>query len=496
MKKYITMLKYVCCFSILLSILSCADDELFRETNTNKEGFATLDANLLLTTVQASISGGRREQWRTNLVYGEGIVQHLGGSWAASEYGAFYKHNEDYESALWTTNYGDGIVRDLIDIQERTKDKEEFTNLNAIAKIIKVMVFQRLTDTYGNVPFSEAGLGFYQNIYLPKYDNQQEIYTQFFILLEEAFQQLNENADEVTGDNFYGGDIAQWKKMANALRVRCAMRISMVDEAKAITEINAAISNGLFESNADNCFGHHDNTPFNISGAEKSGNGFSQALKGAGAIYDHPTEIILSKLTNDPRKELWFLPGATGVIEGVSANNFRWDHPGGSGNLGVIQPIISNNDSPYLHLSYSEVQLLLAEASQRNLIVGNVQEHYQKGIEAGILQWTSYGATVDASAATAFAASKTLTPGNEIEEIATQQWLTLFTNGMEAYANLRRVNFPILDAVTRLDSQTNGVMPNRLGYPVEESTVNKKNYETANAQYPEGWLSRVWWDIN
>ncbi len=493
MKKYITILKCVCCFSILLSILSCADDELFRETNTNNEGFSTLDANLLLTTVQASISGGRLEQWRTNLVYGEGFVQHLGGSWATSNFGAFYKRNAGYEAALWSSNYGDGIVRDLIDIQERTKDKEEFTNLNAITKIIKVMVFQRLTDTYGDVPFSEAGLGFYQNIYLPKYDSQQEIYTQFFILLEEAFQQLNENADEVTGDNFYRGDIAKWKKMANSLRLRCAMRISMVDEAKAITEINAAISNGLFESNADNCFGNHDDTVFDIDGAEKSGNGFSQALRSA---EDHPTELILRKLEGDPRKELLFLPGVSGVIEGIGANNYRWDHPGGSGNLGTIQPYISEMDAPYLHLSYSEIQLLLAEASQRNLIAGNAQEYYQKGVETGILQWASYGADVDASLATAFATSKTLTPGSEIEEIATQQWLTLFTNGMEAYANLRRVDFPVLDPVTRLDTDTNGVMPNRLGYPVEESTVNKEHYETANAQYPEGWLSRVWWDIN
>ncbi len=489
---------YICFMALILNVMGCEDDNLFRETNTNREAFSSLDPNLLLTTVQASLSGGRLEQWRANLIYGEGFVQHLGGSFSVSNYGAFFKHNAEYETALWQSSYGNGIIRNLIDIQERTKNNTAFKNINAISKILKVMVFQRLTDSYGDIPYSEAGLGFYEGIYFPKYDNQQEIYDNFFVLLDEAYNQLDDkpNADKITGDNFYNGDISKWKKLANSIRLRCAMRISIVDEAKAIAEIQSALNNGLFESNDDNCFTHHDKTGFNTIGAEKNGNGLSQALKGNGVILDHPTEILLRNLVGDPRMNIWFLSGNSGNIEGVSSNNFRWDHPGGSTNLGIIRPYLYNDDAPYLHISYSETQLLLAEAAQRGFISGDVQNYYQNGIEAGILQWLAFGADINQADVKAFVETKTLTPGNEIEEIATQQWLTLFLNGMEAYANHRRTDLPVLDAVTRTDTDTNGVMPKRFPYPGEESTINEINYEAARLKYPNDWLSPIWWDVN
>ncbi|UOB16673.1 SusD/RagB family nutrient-binding outer membrane lipoprotein [Abyssalbus ytuae] len=492
------IIKYLFFSFLIFNMEGCIDDHLFRETNTNSEGFSSLNPNLLLTTVQASLSGGRFEQWRTNLIYGEGFVQHLGGSYAVSNYGAFFKHNAEYETALWQSNYGNGIIRNLIDIQEQTKNNETLNNLNAASKILKVMVFQRLTDTYGDIPYSEAGLGFYEGVYFPKYDDQQEIYNDFFVLLNEAYHQLNDDpeADKITGDNFYNGDISKWKKLANSLRLRCAMRIYEIDEIKAVNEINEAITNGLFENNDDNCFTHHDDTGFNITGAEKNGNGLSQALKGNGVVLDHPTEIILRNLADDPRLNIWFLPGSTGKIEGVSSNNFRWDHPGGSENLGVLQPYLYKNDAPYLNISYAETQLLLAEAVQRGFITGDAQSYYQKGIEASILQWSAYGADIDESQAKEFAENKQLTTGNEIEEIAIQQWLTLFMNGIEAYANLRRIDLPVLDAMTRTDTDTNGVMPKKLPYPGEEATLNPDNYEAASQKYPNGWLSNLWWDVN
>ena len=498
MKTPFKAIKVVYFISIILIMIGCEDDVTFGKTNTKDDAFSTFDPNLLLTTVQASLSGGRLEQWRTNLVYGEGFVQHLAGSFQVSTYGTFFQHNAGYEQALWQSNYGDGIVRHLIDILERTKNKGNSRNINAVAKILKVMVFQRLTDTYGDVPYSEAGQGFYSGIFDPKYDDQQAIYDDFFVLLDEAYHQLDDSdqGDPITGDIFYNGDLSKWKKLANALRLRCAMRISLVDQTKAITEIRSAISNGLFESNDDNCLGHHEDVEFGTIGARKHGNGLSQALKGNGSVMDHPTKAIIRNLIGDPRLNIWFLPGNAGGIEGIYPNNFRWDHPGGSGNLGILQPYLYKNDAPYLHISYAETQLLLAEAVLRGFISGDAQNYYQNGIEASILQWSSFGANIDPDEAKEFAVSKTLTPGSEVEAIVTQQWLALFLNGIEAYANYRRTGIPALDTITRGESETNGIMPKRLPYPIEESTINQENHEAANAKYPNGWLSNIWWDVD
>ncbi|MBL3658401.1 SusD/RagB family nutrient-binding outer membrane lipoprotein [Fulvivirga sediminis] len=492
--KFIKVITFIC---LLLVASSCADDDLFGDTNTNKEAFPTLDPNLLITTIQASLSGGRLEQWRTNLVYGEGFVQHLGGSSAVSNYGAFFNHNAAYEEALWQSNYSNGLVRYLVDVLERTKDEERLANVNAVAKILKVMVFQRLTDTYGDVPYSEAGQGYYKGIFYPAYDDQKDIYYDFFELLDQAFNQLDdgEQADKITGDNFYEGDISKWKKLANSLRLRCAMRIALVDREKAIAEIESALANGIFQNNNDSCYGHHEDVEFGTAGAQINGNGLSQALRGNGSVMDHPTKTLIRNLQGDPRLTMWFLPGNISGIEGLDANNFSYEHPGGADNLGLLRPLLYRNDAPYLHISYAETQLLLAEAVVRGLIQGNALNYYQNGIRASILQWTAYGVSINAAEARSFAEGKTLTPNNKLEEIITQQWLTHFLNGIEAYANYRRTGMPALEPITRPESSTNGVMPKRIPYPGGESIINPEHFEEANSKYPNGWLSALWWDV-
>ncbi|OHT46802.1 SusD/RagB family nutrient-binding outer membrane lipoprotein [Flavobacterium tructae] len=499
MKKYIIQLaKYTLGAIVLLSTTNCADDELFRETNTNPESFVTIAPSAQLTGVEASFSGAIFEQWRANLIYGEGFIQHLGAAWATATFGSFYASSTEYQGALWNANYGGGLIRNVIDLNERTNGKAEFTNLNAVAKTLKVMAFQRLTDLYGDVPYSEAGLGYYKNIFYPKYDSQKDIYTDFFKVLDEAYNQIQSGTDPIKGDIFYAGDVSKWKKMISSLRLRCAMRISKVDPALAKEQIQKAVANGIFTSNDDNCYMKHDATLPETVGAVNNGNGLSHALKG-NELTDRPTTTLFDALGDDPRKKIWFLPAPNGNYVAINPNMYGYNFPGGGSNISRLQPYLYENSAPYLHLTYSETQLLLAEASFRNLYTGDTKNLYKKGMEAGIRQWVIFkdASIIDNNAITAFLATKNLTPGKELEEIATQQWLTLFLNGMEAYSNHRRTNFPVLVKITNVGSTTNGVMPTRMPYPPEESTSNKENYLAAGAKYNNNsWLAKVWWDVD
>ncbi|MDX6191469.1 SusD/RagB family nutrient-binding outer membrane lipoprotein [Flavobacterium sp. Fl-318] len=500
MKKYIQQLtKYVLGMILVLTTTNCADDDLFRETNTNPETFVSVDPSTQLTGIQAAMSGGWFEQWRANLIYGEGFIQHLGGSWPVANYGSFFIASREYQEALWISNYGGGLVRNLVDVLEKTNGKPEFNNLNGMAKVLKVMTFQRLTDLYGDIPYSEAGLGYYKKIFYPKYDSQKDIYTDFFKVLDEAQNQMQPQSIPTKGDLFYAGDAAKWKKMISALRLRCAMRISKVDPALAKEQILKAVANGLFTSNADNCYMKHDATLPETAGALNNGNGVSQGLKGSGPVYDHPTITILNLLGNDPRKKIWFRLNPNGIYEGINPNNYRWDHLPSSNNLSELQPYLYENSAPYLHFTYSEVMLLLAEASFKGLYTGDAKDYYKKGIEAGIRQWSIFKdeSIIDNAAINTFLATKNLTPGKELEEIATQQWLTFFLNGIEAYTNYRRTDFPVLIKITRPASGTNGIMPTRMPYPIEESTSNRDNYLAASAKYNNNsWLAKVWWDVD
>lgn len=500
MKKYtIQLTKYVLGIMFVLTATNCADDELYRETNTNPETFVTIDPSAQLTGIEAALSGGWFEQWRANLIYGEGFIQHLGGSWTVANYGSFFIASREYQEALWNANYGGVLVRNLVDVLERTNGKSEYNTINGMAKVLKVMTFQRLTDLYGDIPYSEAGLGYHKGVFYPKYDTQKDIYTDFFKTLDEAQNQIQSGSAPVKGDLFYAGDPSKWKKLAGSLRLRCAMRISKVDPALAKEQILKAVNEGTFTSNADNCYMKHDATLPETIGALTNGNGMSQALKGAGAVLDHPTTTILNLLGNDPRKKIWFRLNPNGIYDGINPNSYRWEHTPNSDYLSALQPYLYENTAPYLHLTYSETMLLLAEASFRGLYTGNVNDYYKKGIEAGIRQWSIFKdeSIIDNNAINTFLATKNLTPGKELEEIATQQWLTLFLNGIEAYSNYRRVNFPVLVKITRTASGTNGIMPTRMPYPIEESTSNKENYLAASAKYNNNsWLAKLWWDVD
>jgi len=491
----------------LFTLVGCTEnfDELVKDP-------VALSANPSgqLTFIQLSMSGDSYYQWRANLIYAGGFVQHYSGSWAVTEYGSKFKKNDDYATALWRSVYSNEL-KNAVDIIDKTNGDPTSTNMNAVAKIIKVMVAQRLTDLYGDVPYSDAGLGFSEGIVTPKYDKQEDIYTAFFSELDEAFNQLNTGGGTVKGDLFYGGDIAKWKKLANTMRLRLGMRISEVNPSEAAKQVKAAVQNGVFESNADNCIMNHLDVSFNGSLSDFRGNGLSQAFVG-NEHGDHFSSLMINFLRNngDPRLTMIATPKTGSVnwgpiapgeelYEGVPPGSFRWDIPGGSNAASGIQPYLKQNTTPFLHVSYSEAQLLLAEAAFRGWISGSASDYYNKGVEAGIKQLEIYGATAASQAnIDTYLNANPLVVGEEMEQIGTQIWVTYLFNSIEAYSNWRRTGFPHLIPITNPDSETGGVTPTRFYYPNDEMQKNKVNYLDALSTMggKNDWTDKVWWDVN
>jgi len=502
-------IKYIIAILAVFTVVGCTEnfDELIKDPvalSPNPAG--------QLTFTQLCMSGNGFYQHRTNLIYAGGFVQHYSGSWAVTEYGSKFKKNDEYATALWRSVYSNEM-KSVVDIIEKTNGDAGAVNMNAVAKIMKVMVAQRLTDIYGDVPYSEAGLGFSKGIVTPKYDKQQDIYNAFFKELEEAFVQLNANGGSVKGDLFYNGDIAKWKKLANTMRLRLAMRISEVSPAEAEKQAKVAFQNGVFASNEDNCIMHHLNFPFNDdpSKLDFRGNGLSYGFIGD-EHGDHFSSLLIDYLRNngDPRLTMIATPktatpagGAPAPGEnlyvGVPPGTFRWDLPGGSGTASGIQPYIKVITAPFLHVSYSESQLLLAEAAFRGWVSGSAADYYKKGVEAGIKQLEIYGAPAASQAnINTYLSAKPLMAGTEKEQIGTQLWVTYLFNSIEAYSNWRRTGYPHLLPITASDSQTGGVTPTRLYYPNDEMQKNEVNYLDAVSRLggTNDWTGKVWWDVN
>lgn len=465
-----------------------------------------------LTFTQLCMSGNGFYQHRTNLIYSGGFVQHYSGSWAVTEYGGKFKKNDEYATALWRSAYSNEM-KSVVDILDKTSKDPAASNMNAVAKIMKVMIGQRLTDIYGDVPYSEAGLGFSAGIVTPKYDKQQDIYNSFFAELEEAFVQLNSGGGSVKGDLFYDGDITKWKKLANTLRLRLAMRISEVSPAEAEKQAKIAFQNGVFESNDDNCIMRHLNFPFNDDPAKLDfrGNGLSYGfISDQGG--DHFSSLLINFLRDngDPRLTMLATPktvSSTGgapkpgesLYEGVVPGSFIWEVSAGSESVSDIQPYYQQLTTPFLHVSYSEAQLLLAEAAYRGWVSGAAADYYKKGVEAGVKQLEIYGAPAASQASiNTYLSAKPLVAGTEKEQIGTQLWVTYLFNSIEAYSNWRRTGYPHLVPITSPESQTGGVTPTRLYYPNDEMQKNEKNYLEAVARMggKNDWTGKVWWDVN
>lgn len=128
-------------------------------------------------------------------------------------------------------------------------------NQKAIAMILKTFIMWTTTDKWGDMPYSEALQG--AAILLPKYDEQQAIYTAMLKDLVDANAAFNPTGATVQGDIVYAGDVAKWRKFSNSLRMLIALRMTKryptLGGFAATEFFNAATSPyGFISTNADN----------------------------------------------------------------------------------------------------------------------------------------------------------------------------------------------------------------------------------------------------
>lgn len=525
-------------FGFLLIIVVFVSCNKFGDLNVDPTKSANLDPSIEVAYAQQKFSGDVGVQERVGLVLTEPLVQQFAGGWA-NQYGQFYQRNQGYMALLWENNYAND-VKNIVDAEFRSRNGTN-QNLNAMARVVKVYVFARLTDLYGDIPYFHASTGFTEGNVTPVFDKQADIYSDFFNQLDTAMTLFKTGTGNLQNDVFYNGDVAKWKKFTSSFRLRLALRIAKRDEAKARLEVAKAVADGVMASNDDICMTRHDDNLNNYG--NYTGNGMSSALRQGGfpsGYRVHNSFINQLKSTNDPRlyvfvRNYWDeQPGATWETRiditdsvrakvgsfGVGLKDFVWDDwkntititdPGvgtisvgnNSQKLQVAKPLMANN-APFFHLTYAETEFLLADAAVRlGLNVGaSAGEHYKAGLRAACKQLAYYPGSVPISdqEISQFVSDNALQPGKELEQINTQLWVAYFLNGPEAYANLRRSGFPKLPSGYRTDGYSDAdtkEMPRRFEYPLSEKSLNKNSVAEAVQRMggKDDWNNRVWWDM-
>jgi hypothetical protein len=393
----------------------------------------------------------------------------------------------DRMQAYWNTYFA-GPLKDIQLVIEKGEAAQR-PRVEAVGKIWKSWTFHLVTDLWGDVPYTEALRG-EEGITTPAYDAQRDIYVGLLADLTAAAGMLPGSGEGFgTGDILYANDFEKWRRFANSLRMRLAMRLSEEDATTARTEFIAAYNAGGFQSNADNAM-----------------------LQWAGAPYDNPlfedwqgrddhgisaTMVETLKSLSDPRLQLYAEPAQ-------SDGEYR-----GLGN-GISEPPLSiasysrigdfwradGAATPTALMTYAEVLFLQAEAAARGWITADAATLYRNAIIANMNQydaWSPANGPTDAEI-TAYLALPAVqySAATGVAQINLQKWIALYMNGSETWANWRRVGVP---ALTKGPDMGTPRIPVRFSYPDGEQSLNNANLQAAVTRQGGGLdlVTPVWW---
>jgi len=367
------------------------------------------------------------------------------------------------------------------DVSDAGTQKNEI----AIIDILQVYTYYYLVTTFGNVPYSQA---LDVSKPFPKFDDAKTVYYDLLTRLDADIAALNTSAGSFdSADVIYNGNPTAWKKFANTLKLKMGITISDYDTAKAKTVVEAAVTAGVFTSNADNAkFKYLSSSPnTNPVWVDLVQSG-RQDFVGCSTIM---TYLQPGTPQADPRLPYYFTVNQSGAYAGAapgaSAQFSQFSKP--SGPLLVLSSIgqVTNPDFPGLLLDYSETEFNLAEAAQRGYNVGGtVAGHYTNGISASMDYWgvptaaqALYLALPNVAYATAYDPTAPATVLTAAQKIGIQKYLALYNRGWDAWTETRRIDYPVLTAPATALS----VFPVRLKYPKNEQNINIVNYNAAAA---------------
>lgn len=394
----------------------------------------------------------------------------------------------------------------------------------ALATVVKVAAMQRITDMYGPLPYTRFGNG---EVQIP-YDSQKEVYAKFFEELENATKELNDfynkdNAATIMAkyDFIYSGNVKQWIKFANTLKLRLAMRIRFTDynvngkTPQILAEEAIAHPVGVMTSVQDVARLMHSEDmsyrhPLYVIGEGE----FDDARMGA-------TMDSYLNGYNDPRRSTYFKMASTGKYTGVRTG------------IDMDVSKYAGKEAPFSKLNFGP---------NNDLVWMNPAEAYFLRAEGALLGWNMNGAAKDlyeqgvrtsfeytgASGVDTYLQNEIDVPvayedpqnaGNNspllgkitikwkadaakevnLEQIITQKWIAIFPDGQEAWSEFRRTGYPKIFPVVK-NPTSSGINTNiqvrRIPFPSTEYSDNAVNMPQAKALLggEDNGGTKLWWD--
>ena len=548
---------YILLLLIFVSV-SCSD---FNEINENPASITPdeVSAKFFLTGTQIELyAPNRYPYWRAQLIHADRFSGQFtfgfNGSWWND--GLSYTYNSGYTDAAfdWLSAYAGRLATYMEFV--KPGGLLENDKYYAMGLVMKGLYYQMYTDTFGMVPYSEVGN---PDIVLPKFDTQAEIYQGVIAELDEAMQTIGdatEIGDGLAGnDLFFSGDLQGWKKLANTLKLRMALRAEGATGASfADAAITAAMGADLLSDNvlmekdtdisqwANAAYGDiwwnfgglgskwkvgevlidylRDNNdprlPFYAQPIEGGEIIFTKPASGSGvALFDKHVNFILGKLDNanvpytrvdgTDTVTITIAPGNHYVGQPSRLNGDIYTHVK-SELFSFPAEIITNPKNqgkqirPELVFSAAEGNFLQAEAVVKGLATGDAQALYQEGLRQAMKLWDVPDADIETFIANEDMALLNGSTDENLEKIAVQRWIAAYTDGFEAWAIVRDTGYPsaLANGVSDYDifsgGDLNGQYPARMRYGNAAYNTNGTNTEAAVAiQGSDVQATKLWW---
>ncbi|WP_171037878.1 SusD/RagB family nutrient-binding outer membrane lipoprotein [Dyadobacter luticola] len=488
------MMKNIVSGLLLISLAACSDG--FEELNKNPNNAEQATPAQLLTNAQYNFSVNIADEWNNGRM-GMYYAQYWSSTYYSEE--SRYQIREPSNQDMWDTFYAD-VLAQLKESQrlELLEKKEGYENRIAIDEIIKAYTFHFLTDIYGPIPYSEA---LNPDDVTPKYDLGEEVYAGILKTLDEQIKILDiDLPGHENGDIVYHGNVAAWKKFANSLRLRVALRMVDVKPAEATEAIKKSLdpaSGGVIST-------QEESAALNWLPATPNNNPMNESFKIRADFSMSKPFIDYLKMYHDPRLPVFAQPLLNSNEYVGEVYGLRNGNGSSNGNRAVVSLPSSyaiGAQAPTVWMDLAEVKFIFAEIAARGLnvgLTGTAEQYYKEGITANM----HFAGLNDAAIAT-YLKKVPYVAAKWKDSIGSQKWIALYTQGIQGWLERLRLDFkdpssgkPIfaLPADGSLDPKVTDVSK-RMSYPLTESSLNGDNFRTAVTKLGGNTKAvRNWWD--
>lgn len=426
--------------------------------------------------------------------YRSGTIGEFSGYYASQASGNIFA-NTDYTSPF---NYYRDYIINISEVMRLTAEDPQKNDQNAMARIWKVWLYHWVTDAYGDIPYFEAAQGVDNVVNQPKYDTQEEVYTDMLNELKEAEAQLGAQGNQLSfgnADILYQGNVEYWKKFANSLRFRLAIRVRFANPSLASEHISDLINKPLIDENSENA----SLRTLPPSSSENTNNVnyiWTRELTATTPMFVGFPIMDVMIPTNDPRLPILASPAldGSGSFRGRPIQLLQEEkEPYGQEMVASVGPLLKEETYDIIVMNAAEVHFLKAEAAFSGITGEDANQLYKMGIQASMGQYEIPETAIQDFLS---GATGTLmgTEEEQFEKIITQKYISTFFQHYQGWAEFRRTGYPTVwigsDA-----GVTNGQIPRRLTYPNDEYLKNEANVKAAaDRMGGDELLTRVWWD--